>query len=54
MPSLKSDNARYVVTLDPQRRIMRDASILVDNGRITRVGKAAELAGAPADRVIDG
>ena len=53
MPSLKIDNARYVVTVDPQRRIVRDASILIDNGRITRVGKAAELAGASADRVID-
>jgi len=53
MPSLKIDNARYVVTVDPQRRIVRDASILIDNGRITRVGKAAELAGTSADRVID-
>jgi cytosine/adenosine deaminase-related metal-dependent hydrolase len=54
MPSLKIDNARFVVTVDPQRRIMRDASILIDNGRIARVGKAAEMAGAAADRVIDG
>jgi cytosine/adenosine deaminase-related metal-dependent hydrolase len=54
MPSLKIDNARFVVTIDPQRRIVRDASILIDNGRIARVGKAAELAGASADRVIDG
>src|ERR1700752_970631 len=54
MPSLKIDNARFVVTVDPQRRIMRHASILVDNGRIARLGKAAEMAGATADRVIDG
>ena len=54
MPSLKIDNARFVVTVDPQRRIMRDASVLIDNGRIARVGKAAELASASADRVIDG
>jgi len=54
MPSLKIDNARFVVTVDPQRRIMRDASILIDNGRIARVGKAAELAGVSAERVIDG
>jgi 5-methylthioadenosine/S-adenosylhomocysteine deaminase len=51
--SLRIDNARYVVTLDPQRRIIAGGSILVENGRITRVGKAAELAQAPADRVID-
>jgi cytosine/adenosine deaminase-related metal-dependent hydrolase len=51
--SLKIDHARYVVTLDPQRRIIADGSILVEHGRISRVGKAAELAGAPAERVID-
>jgi 5-methylthioadenosine/S-adenosylhomocysteine deaminase len=53
MPTLKIDNARYVLTLDPQRRIVRDGSILIDSGRITRVGKAAELASTGADRVID-
>src|ERR1043165_6081129 len=52
-PSLRIDNARYVVTLDPRRRIIAGGSILVEDGRISRVGKAAELAGAPADRVID-
>jgi cytosine/adenosine deaminase-related metal-dependent hydrolase len=51
--SLRIDNARYVLTLDPERRIIRDGSILVEDGRIRRVGKAAELAGARADRVID-
>jgi len=51
--SLKIDNARYVVTLDGQRRIIRDSSVLIENGRISRVGKAAELADARADRVID-
>jgi cytosine/adenosine deaminase-related metal-dependent hydrolase len=49
MASLKIDSARYVVTVDPQRRIVRDASILIDNGRITRVGKAASW---PAPRPI--
>jgi cytosine/adenosine deaminase-related metal-dependent hydrolase len=52
-PSLRIDNARYVITLDRARRIIGGGSILVENGRISRVGKAAELAGAPADRVID-
>jgi cytosine/adenosine deaminase-related metal-dependent hydrolase len=51
--TLRIDNARYVVTLDRERRIIRDASILVENGRISRVGKAPELAAARADRVID-
>jgi 5-methylthioadenosine/S-adenosylhomocysteine deaminase len=51
--SLKIENARYVLTVDRERRIVQDASILVENGRISRVGKAAALAGARADRVID-
>src|SRR5215831_13563544 len=54
MPSLKIDNARFVITVDRERRIIRDASVLIENGRISRVGKAAELAQARADRVIDG
>src|SRR5215470_18989838 len=54
MPSLKIDNARFVITVDRERRIIRDASVLIENGRISRVGKATELATARADRVIDG
>src|SRR5437016_4106371 len=53
-PSLKIDRARYVVSVDEQRRIIRDGSILVENGRISRVGRADELAATGADRVIDG
>ena len=49
----KIDHARFVLTLDPQRRIIRDGSILIEGNRITRVGKAAELASVGADRVID-
>ncbi|HEX2500747.1 MAG TPA: amidohydrolase [Methylomirabilota bacterium] len=51
--TLKIEHARYVVTLDEERRIVRDASILVEGRRISRIGKAAELTGEPADRVID-
>src|SRR5690242_17561712 len=54
MATLKIEHARYLVTLDPQRRIVTDASVLVDGQRITRVGKAAELADVQADHVIDG
>jgi len=52
-PSLKIEHARYLVTVDPQRRIIQDGSVLVEGGRINRIGKAADLAGARADRVID-
>jgi cytosine/adenosine deaminase-related metal-dependent hydrolase len=51
--TLKIEHARYVVTLDGARRIIRDGSIVVEDARISRVGKAAELAGVQADRAID-
>ena len=51
--TLKIHNAQFIVTVDPERRIIGDGSILVEGQRIVRVGKAAELADAPADRVID-
>ena len=51
--TLKIDHARYVITVDAGRRIIADGAILVEGQRITRVGKAAELADVRADRVID-
>ena len=51
--SLKIDHARYILTVDRQRRIIQDGAILIEGGRISRVGKSAELADARADRVID-
>jgi 5-methylthioadenosine/S-adenosylhomocysteine deaminase len=53
MPTLKIENARHVITVDRERRIVEDGSILVEDGRIARVGKSAELAAARAERVID-
>ena len=53
-PTLKIDHARYILTLDRQRRIIEDGAILVEGGRFSRIGKAADLADARADRVIDG
>ncbi len=52
-PSLKIDHARYILTLDSQRRIIQDGAVLIENGRFSRVGKAAELRDARADRTID-
>jgi 5-methylthioadenosine/S-adenosylhomocysteine deaminase len=52
-PTVKIDHARYVITVDAQRRIIRDGSVLIEGGRISRVGRASELADARADRVID-
>lgn len=51
--TLKIDGARFILTLDGQRRIIEDGTILVEGQRITRVDKAAALRDVPADRVID-
>ena len=51
--TLKVDNARFILTVDVERRIIRDGSILVRDGRIAEVGKATELESVPADCVID-
>ncbi|MGH8057762.1 MAG: amidohydrolase family protein [Candidatus Entotheonellia bacterium] len=51
--TLKIEGARFVLTLDPTRRIIRDGSILIEGQRITRVEKASELREVTADQVID-
>ena len=51
--TLKVDNARYIVTVDPERRIIQNGTIIVEGQRITQVGKAADLAEVTADRIID-
>src|SRR5262245_57213458 len=44
-----------IVTMDPERRIYRDGSVLVDGARIVRIGRAADVhPSPPPDRVIDG
>jgi len=52
--SIKIENARYVITVDAERRILEGGSILIEDGRISRIGKTASLGGVRADRVIDG
>lgn len=52
--TLKIDGARYIVTMDSERRIIADGAVLVADNRIVRVGKAADMAGVSADTVIDG
>ena len=51
--TIKIEGAKFLVTIDPQRRIIQDGSVLIEGQRITRIGKSAELADVPADRVID-
>lgn len=50
---IKIDHARFVITMDPERRIIRDGAVLIEGSRIVRVGKADDLAAEPAERVID-
>ena len=52
-PTLKIDGARFIVTVDPERRIIRDGAILIEGQRIVQVGKATALQHVTADRVID-
>ena len=51
--SLKIQNARYVITMDDERRIIRDGAVVIEGSRITQVGKSEDLADVVADRVID-
>ena len=51
--TLKIHNARFILTVDTDRRIVGDGSILVRDGRITDVGKASDMEAVQADRVID-
>lgn len=51
--TLKIEGARFVITVDPERRIIRDGSIVIDGQRIAQIGKASELQDVSADQVID-
>src|SRR6266852_6844466 len=51
--SLKLEGARYVVTVDAERRVIADGSVVVDGDRITHVGRADELRAVPAERTVD-
>ena len=51
--TLKIEGARYAVTVDKQRRVIEDASIVIQGQRISHVGKAEELRDVPAERTVD-
>lgn len=52
MPTLLARNADVLVTMDGQRRELRDAGLYAEDGIIRQVGSTAELP-ASADTVID-
>ena len=51
--TLKIEGARFIITMDGERRIIRDGAIVIEGSRIAQVGKSADLADLAADRVID-
>src|SRR5262245_6578643 len=53
IPTLKIDDARFIVPVDPQRRIIRDWTILIEGQSIVQVTKAPTLQHVTVDRVID-
>jgi cytosine/adenosine deaminase-related metal-dependent hydrolase len=53
MSTVKIEGARFIITVDPERRIIRDGAILIDGQRLVHVGKTAELRHVSADQVID-
>ena len=50
---MKIEEIAFAVTLDADRRVIRDAAVVIDGQRITHVGKSDELRGVEAERVID-
>ncbi|PKB72041.1 MAG: hypothetical protein BZY87_02370 [SAR202 cluster bacterium Io17-Chloro-G6] len=52
-PTTKIEGARFIITMDSQRRVIGDGTLVVQGQHIVQVGKAAELAEVQADRVID-
>ena len=48
-------NARFILTLDTQRRVLRDSSIYIQDGKIVKVGKHEEVKRdyPNADTIID-
>ena len=52
--TLKIDGVRYIVTMDPERRILTDGSVVITGSKISHVGKSEDLSAVAADRTIDG
>lgn len=51
--TIKISNARFLITLDPDRRIIQDGSLIIEGTDITHVGSSSELSGIAVDQVVD-
>ena len=47
-------NIDYLVTVDPERRIIRDGALAIEGDRITAIGKSSDIAPHTDDAIIDG
>ena len=50
---IKISNARFIVTLDPARRIIKNGSLIIDGTDITHIGPSSELEDITTSQVID-
>jgi cytosine/adenosine deaminase-related metal-dependent hydrolase len=54
MPQVtKIENAAFIITVDADRRIVKNGSLLIEDDRITQVAKSDELRDTPSDQIID-
>jgi cytosine/adenosine deaminase-related metal-dependent hydrolase len=51
--SLKIEGAAFAITVDADRRIIQNATVVCDGSRITHVGKADQMRDIPVDETID-
>ncbi len=54
MADLKIEHLEFAVTVDADRRVLKDAAVVIEAGLITQVDKTDALVGIGAERVIDG
>ena len=54
MPQVtKIENAAFIITVDADRRIVKNGSLLIEDDRITQVAKSDDLRDTPSDQIID-
>ena len=54
MPQVtKIENAAFIITVDADRRIVKNGSLLIEDDRITQVAKSDDLRNTPSDQIID-